>query len=61
MDAATKERGLARPALSRRLVFAEEPAIASALEQRALEHGRSLAAEVRGLVRRYLLDEEGPR
>ena len=61
MDTTSKEGNLDRPGLSRRLVFAEEPGIARALEQRALENGRSLAAEVRGLVRRYLSDEEGPR
>jgi plasmid stability protein len=61
MQTNTQDRATERQSLSRRVVFAEEPAVARALERLAVEHGRSLAAEVRGLVRRYLSDEEGAR
>jgi plasmid stability protein len=50
-----------RPTFGHRVVFAEDPDIARALERRAVENGRSVAAELRGQVRRYLSDEEGPR
>jgi plasmid stability protein len=49
-----------RPTYVRRVVFAEDPRIARALEQRAIEHGRSVAAEVRAAVREHLRRKEQP-
>jgi plasmid stability protein len=52
------QRVTERPSYIRRVVFAEDPRIAQALEQRAIEHGRSVAAEVRAAVREHLRWEE---
>jgi hypothetical protein len=46
-----------RPGFVRRVVFAETTEVAAALEERAVEHGRSIAAEVRAAVREYLRRE----
>jgi plasmid stability protein len=55
-----RERVSERPTYARRVVFAEDPRVASDLEQRAVEHGRSVAAEVRAAVREHLRREEQP-
>jgi hypothetical protein len=49
-----QQRVVERPTFIRRVVFAEEPAIAEALEQLAFQSGRSVAAEVRAAVREHL-------
>jgi plasmid stability protein len=49
-----------RPTYIRRVVFVEDPRIAEALEQRAIEYGRSVASEVRAAVREHLRREEQP-
>lgn len=49
-----------RPTYDRHVVFAEDPKVAAVLEQRAVEHGRSVAAEVRAAVREHLRREEQP-
>jgi hypothetical protein len=54
------QREVVRPLFAQRVVFAETPAVARALEQRAIEHGRSVAAEVRAAVREHLRREEQP-
>jgi plasmid stability protein len=54
------EHAVERPLYRQRVVFAEDPRVAAALEQRALEHGRSVAAEVRAAVREHLRREERP-
>jgi hypothetical protein len=48
------------PQYRQRVVFAETPEVAAALEQRAVEHGRSVAAEVRAAVREHLAREPEP-
>ncbi len=57
-----REQVAERPAFVRRVVFAEDPAVARALEERAIEHGHSVAAEVRAAVRGHLRrgEERGP-
>ncbi len=50
------EHAVERPLYRQRVVFAEDPRVARALEQ-ALEHGRSVAAEVRAAVREHLRRE----
>jgi hypothetical protein len=55
-----QQRELERPLYVTRLVFAETPAVARALEQAAIEHSRSVAAEVRAAVREHLRREEQP-
>jgi hypothetical protein len=52
----TKQR-TERPVYRHRVVFAETPEVAAALEERAAEHGRSIAAEVRAAVREHLRRE----
>jgi len=47
-----------RPTFVRRVVFAEDPAIARTLEERAVAHGHTVAAEVRAAVREHLRREE---
>jgi len=56
----TDERIADKPSYIRRVVFAEDPRVAAALEQRAIEHGRSVAAEVRAAVREHLAREPEP-
>jgi len=55
----TKDR-TERPLYRQRVVFAEDPRVAAALEERVVEHGRSVAAEVRAAVREHLNREEQP-
>src|SRR6266511_6407037 len=50
-----REQVAERPAFVRRVVFAEDPAVARALEERAIEHGHSVAAEVRARAAWYTL------
>ena len=53
-----QQREVERPPYAQGVVFAETPAVARALEQRAIEHGRSVAAEVRIAVREHLRREQ---
>jgi len=53
-----QQRTAERPTFVRRVVFAEDPAIARALEERAVAAGRSVAAEIRAAVREHLRREE---
>ena len=53
-----QQHEIERPLYGTRVVFAETPAVARALDRRAIEHGRSMAAEVRIAVREHLRREE---
>jgi plasmid stability protein len=55
-----QQREVDRPLYRQRVVFAEDPRVARALEERAVAHGRSVAAEVRAAVREHLRRREGP-
>jgi hypothetical protein len=56
----TEQERTERPLYAQRVVFAETPEVARALELRAIEHGHSVAAELRALVREHLRREEQP-
>jgi hypothetical protein len=55
-----EQRELVLTTFVRRVVFAEDPRIAQALEDQAIEHGRGVAAEVRAAMRGHIRREEQP-